>query len=415
MDASSKRKPFLYLTLALVASLYALWFQVGLCKQFATPSVEFHAELSDPGWSIFYNVYIPTDQGDKGKTNALRIIQEQLEQIGGSYAASIPFKPVTIFYNTIGDSVDHDVLDQWTTDNMRLIHMNHYTEGFEDVTLTKLHDFCQANPSSKVVYMHTKGSYHNHGRTNENWRFSLTQAALHRDCLHPPNATCNLCGLQFFPVWGTFIAGNMWAADCSYVQQLLPPLEYQGRIAQVAETLENYRKRGLLQTKLFDANQEDKLCQGRYAMECWVGSHPRVMPCDLSSQVLLSFWSNHDRRSRLKEDTNLFHFAMAPRRGVHAPWFAMDQGTKRKILWSSTNRVREYYFLAGNLLRWLTLYDEVPPRSSWAWEWFPDGKYWQHQAARYGGRVVEVVTERFRKRAMKRKEESQQAEVSRDS
>ena len=66
------------------------------------------------------------------------------------------------------------------------------------------------------------GTYHNTSH-NEVWRKPLFEAAIHKDCIDPPDKSCNVCGLQFFPTWAHFMPGNFWTAQCSYINKLLPP------------------------------------------------------------------------------------------------------------------------------------------------------------------------------------------------
>jgi len=58
-------------------------------------------------------------------------------------------------------------------------------------------------------------------------------------------------------------------------------------------------------------------------------------------------------------------------------------------------RVREFLFLVGNLLKWYMLYDDAPSASSWVWTFFPDGFLWSSGVAKYGRRVVEAVASRY--------------------
>jgi hypothetical protein len=100
-----------------------------------------------PPFVIFYNVYIPMDQGEQGVRKSLDIITEQVGQVGSSYAASFPGKPVTIFYNTIGkkDVVHQQHMSHICADhnNVLCIHLQHYEEGFELLTLQRVYDYCQ--------------------------------------------------------------------------------------------------------------------------------------------------------------------------------------------------------------------------------------------------------------------------------
>jgi hypothetical protein len=220
---------------------------------------------------MFYNIFISPHNGTEGIERAMAVVFEQLAIIRLSFAAeeaqqqqqqqlltsdhgagerrnqssSEPSSqhqqlPYTLYYNTIGmdDVFGHtnsrsenatstmsELMRNWCEGNIippetdvaleepppiACVHINHYETAFEEVTLQSLYDYCHVHPSHSVVYLHSKGSYQQHGTLNQAWRPHLTTAATHRDCIHPPvmhdqdgHATveCNVCGLQFYPLW----------------------------------------------------------------------------------------------------------------------------------------------------------------------------------------------------------------------
>jgi hypothetical protein len=129
-----------------------------------------------PPWAVFYNVYIPPNQGKKGVDNALRIIKEQVHQINLSYAArrhlsdqsrdanangtfhvhrrshnqtQLPTtdsgKKLRFFYNTIGlddvlrsDNGTVQTMQNLCRPDLDCIHMQHYPSAFEEVTLVRV-------------------------------------------------------------------------------------------------------------------------------------------------------------------------------------------------------------------------------------------------------------------------------------
>ena len=190
-----------------------------------------------PPFSIFYNLYVPSNQGESGVRNALAIVKEQMDQIGQSHAASYPEKPVRLYYNTIGQQ-EHQFNHTLMRDTMckpnhiQCIHMQHYAAAFEEHTLERLSEYCHAQPTAidqqqqqqhRVVYMHNKGSFHSWNGENQRWRRAMTAAVTLRDCLDPPDSKCTVCGLLFFGAWALIMPGNFWAADCAYIQKLPPP------------------------------------------------------------------------------------------------------------------------------------------------------------------------------------------------
>jgi hypothetical protein len=150
--------------------------------------------------------------------------------------------------------------------------MQQYESAFEQVTLQRLHDFCHHitdNKSFRVVYLHNKGSLNDRDGQNQIWRRHMTAAVTSQDCLEPPDDACNVCGLQFWPQWSTFIPGNMWTAKCSYVKQLLPPNQFESHMQELAEQTRHRNETGQLTIRMFPAN-EDQLGLGRFATEHWI-------------------------------------------------------------------------------------------------------------------------------------------------
>jgi hypothetical protein len=334
-----------------------------------------------PPFAIFYNVFVPTDQGEEGVSNALRILREQLSQVGESYATSLKTQP-TLFYNTIGkrdgiQTIDMQILCD--DNNLTCTHMEHYDEGFEQVTLQKVHDFCSIHEDHRVIYLHNKGAYHN-GASSGRWRRRMTRAATSQDCLAPPNNTCNLCGWVYYPFWASFMPGNIWTAQCSYIHQLLPPKEFEQKQRNLVKEVMILRLLGTLSSRMFTRSDiigkssMDLYGLNRFSDEHWVGSHPAVVPCDVAGDVDLGLlWST--------EHQPHVNFSMAPRGAVDAKWLDSRPRRTQSILGNEEERIREYYFLGGRLFLWLGLYQQVPPESSWVWKWFPDGARWRNTIA----------------------------------
>jgi hypothetical protein len=212
-----------------------------------------------PPFAIFYNVYIPKEQtssnhnkntaitrqhqldddeenrraNSKRQRRVRRIFMEQMKTVGASYANSIKsqdgsshHKPVTVYYNTIGDatalnaSFVHSICTEQY--NFTCRHLQHYDAAFEDVTLQRLYEFChivhhdddngedasddeqeKVNTDLRVVYMHNKGSFNKARYQNDNRRI-FTQTVTSRACLQPSyhqqHQDCNVCGHLFQPV-----------------------------------------------------------------------------------------------------------------------------------------------------------------------------------------------------------------------
>jgi hypothetical protein len=104
----------------------------------------------------------------------------------------------------------------------------------------------------------------------------------------------------------------------------------------------------------------------------WVGSHPSLVPCDLTEDVF-DDWTWNDRKE------SDFSWGMIPR---------------------PTQISHQHNKLLGNLFKWYHLYNEAPDNDSWAWRSFPDGAQWKAAVAKFGNRTVEVTLETERKKRM---------------
>ena len=140
----------------------------------------------------------------------------------------------------------------------------HYTNGHESLTLHSLWEYCKSHDdnNTKVVYLHSKGSYHD-TKPNAKLRAFLTEGALSKECSNLPD-TCNVCSSRMSPLPHPHTSGNMWLARCDYVAKLVDP---------------NAKEEGKLHKNFNYPNHRKGF--GRYFFEHWIHSHPSVMPCDL--------------------------------------------------------------------------------------------------------------------------------------
>jgi len=177
--------------------------------------------------------------------NAMKVVTEQFDQIAASYAASASVSQLIMYIVTIGQSPNEPRLQQLcAARNLHCQHVQHYDRAFEEVTLHHLYQHCQNSSISNkddnnlVVYFHSKGSYHDNP-TNKHWRKHLLNATTISElCLdRPRHDNCNVCGLQFYPLWTQLFPGNFFTAKCSYIRQLVPPLELEQRLDRVSAVI----------------------------------------------------------------------------------------------------------------------------------------------------------------------------------
>jgi hypothetical protein len=435
----------------------------------AVEEEEVDDDVDDPPFVIFYNIWIAR-MGEKYKTT-LRIVEEQLHQVGTSYAATaaggnnnnnVTTTTTLLYYQTIGRQ--KTITPQFMKPlcqkyGLHCIHLGHAIQGFEEITLQALHDFCQATtststtvtttssnkkwgggeyasfpPSTKVIYLHTKGAFHDRrDGSNDRWRRHLTLAATSQHCLsNRPHhhdqqqivttatktssttndkSACNVCGLQFYPVWTPFIIGNMWSASCSYISKLVPPKQFAQRMNDLVQyNLTALQNRSLMHVNLY---KEEPWFFGleRYAAELWVGTHADLHPCDVSVTADNEYWTSANSDKNInKQDAILgeFVWSMAPRSyysenttstsssaasnnssNLDAPWLRLDLEQRDLVLSNKTLRMREFFLLPGLILKWHILYnDTYPPPSSWVWDFYPDGAEWRERLAKYGAAAV---------------------------
>ena len=143
----------------------------------------------DPVTPVFYNLYTAKKEDVPRVTS---IAEEQFALLRPGHK---------VFVRSIGVPV---YLGNVTT-------VRHDAEGSEMETLGLLWRHCRSHADDKVVYIHSKGSFHDRRGLNGKLRRFLTRGALSKECLELP-ATCNVCSSRLSPVPHPRAPGNMWLA-----------------------------------------------------------------------------------------------------------------------------------------------------------------------------------------------------------
>jgi len=297
----------------------------------------------------------------------------------------------TVYYTTIGSETMQPTIQQACVEfGLQCHHLAHHGPRLRGETLRHVHEFCQANaPSQRVIFLSNLVPAHVTVQNLERLLRHLTMAATSEQCqqsLNNPN-TCNVCGLAFYTMPAFLWPGNMFATSCGYVNQLLPPVQFEERMREfIAKTMIAYIFTKL-QFHVLDLNIE-RLGLDGYSMDHWVGSHPDLRPCDVSNQPL-AFWSTQDRGG---SDFQVSSTGARPKDGTPfgSPTFRL-----MKVREDESLRIREFHFLPGNLLKWYTLYNKAPPESSWVWSYFPDGERWLNGVKQHGSRAIDIVTDAY--------------------
>lgn len=206
--------------------------------------------------------------------------------------------------------------------------------------------------------MHPKGSYHpEYGRQTEFRQYS-TAGALSDECLSMPTA-CNVCSSRMNPLPTPHLAGNMFAARCTYVAKLMDPHPDVFREAMSEWSRATAREYPVCN----DRNHPGCMGRNRYSSEHWILSHPGVLPCDLDANVDYIRGPPHDEQLSAAVEFikgEKFDLQPAPRFDFsvfsdHERW--MPCGTCGQNV---SQRLTEYNFL----------YQTQPPQTWWGWKFF---------------------------------------------
>ena len=287
---------------------------------------------------------------------AYSILSQQIEQIGNLTSKQVEKgrKTIMLYFNTIGRKGSYDFVERECSawNHLKCIHLKHYSEGFEMVTLNSLWHYCQTNPTHTVTYVHPKGSFHP-SEGNNLWRVQLTAGAFNDQCIDPPDHRCNVCGTGFQSAWGPLFLGNMWTAKCSYVKELIDPFHVEEKYVAAFEA-----KPSVL-TASFYRYGAFSIPTGRYQAEVFVGTHPSIMPCGI----------HYDKK------TNHSFWSMMPLDNFPANIGSSSINWRRVV--NGGGHRTEWFLLPGLLWRSSYIYDSYPPTDSWVWSYFPDGKIWK--------------------------------------
>ena len=179
--------------------------------------------------AIFYNVFFKDNDTARG----IRIVKEQLH----ARAVSPTLSSKMLYYSHIGDTNVPFPLCK------PCVRLNLSRTGNEVMTLQALHRYCGTNPNSRVIYIHSKGTY-THTSKNEKLRKILTTGAFSHSCTHMP-AGCNVCMAKFNAIPFHASPGNMFVAECSYVNLLIAPRQYARTREKMMKELHSLSPSGL--------------------------------------------------------------------------------------------------------------------------------------------------------------------------
>ncbi|KAL7565551.1 hypothetical protein ACA910_003826 [Epithemia clementina (nom. ined.)] len=391
--------------------------------------------------AIFYHTYANPNKEAPSKNNVnvggaksvltkeetMSIVAEQMNEIGQASNAAAADYHWELRYASVGEEgvINHTWIDRFCQEyeNLSCEHLGHEREGHEEVTLQHLHDYCIDHPNHLVAYVHTKGTFHAH-KDNDKWRQFLTKAALKDSCFRAlddddtgKQQQCNVCGLQFYPIWITMFPGNFFAARCDYVKRLLPVTKHASKMSQIIDSVNAGRKEPNKKnsknnnnyTKIWNTRvyrwQNDVLGSGRWSREAWIGSHPSLKPCDMAGNITQLFLA-------VPSDVGMEQI----RQGIVQPaprvpptkgdWYRRNLKRLEQVIAEHAHeahdargdnnpndhgccaRPHEYFLLPGQLYRYYKLYQQFPSSDSWVWQWYPEGMQWRDKINRVLGKAT---------------------------
>ena len=231
--------------------------------------------------AIFYNVYIKPQSPHR----SMDLVKEQLNQIRNATG----HKSTQIYYNMIGSPL---FTKKTLCSNCQ--QLGYYERAQEVVTLQEMYDYCQKHPSDLVTYLHNKGSFHPSAGANVTRRLS-TRGVLSEECQSLAVEKCNLCSASFSTFPHSHVPGNIFTAECRYISQLVPPVNYEQRRRDICTFIHSQVNSTRRNTKIFcpPANASHLETHigygfGRYAMERWIAGHPSLISCIV--------FTNHTKR-----------------------------------------------------------------------------------------------------------------------
>jgi len=242
---------------------------------------------------VFYNLYTKSVEDIP---RVQKLMEQQLITLGPSHTK--------VYVRSVGAPINITKVSTLGGDSIEVQVLRHDDEGWEFEALGLLWDYCREHDSEKVIYLHSKGSFHT-TLQNEKLRQVLTEGATSDECRNLPS-TCNICSSRMSPIPHVHTSGNMWLARCDYIVKLKNPRLFENAMDSIYDDVKDTY---LIKNDINNLGKKlhpSCLGQGRFAAEHWVHSHPDVMPCDLSpSKAYIWGYSNIPRISEWLQELDL--------------------------------------------------------------------------------------------------------------
>ena len=234
--------------------------------------------------AAFYHIGVDIEN----EKNHIEIIDEQINFMNSSGLLS---RVEHVYYGVVSNQYKRKLSSQpnFTFDpslyGKKFVNIGNWASAysFETKTLSKLHGFCIANPSSKVMYFHTKGVFHKR-KSNEKMRQMLNVFILNTACMDALEEGYDICGLRLSPVPFVHYSGNFWWANCRYISKLVDPILMQvGSVLHTSvldRVLLYYKRQPYYNNKNSVIRIRNNHGLHRFFSEAWVGSAPYVTGAD---------------------------------------------------------------------------------------------------------------------------------------
>jgi hypothetical protein len=298
--------------------------------------------------TVFYHVFQKDDS--EGEQLSGSIVKEQMDVIKSSAAFRAGLTLNYVFIGPSGSKVP-ELIDCPTCHKLE-----HKQTGDEVITLQHLFHHCKQNPSDRVLYMHSKGSFHKKPQNDDLRRF-LTKGAWSDACQNMPKE-CSACGSRFSPLPHQHYPGNMWVARCEYVSRLIEPSNMAAAMNKVTMLSGGTKASGVPTSGDPSYRPEEVsawLGLGRFATEHWLPSHPSHAPCDVYEGADY-IWAYDGVPTTWTPKLYVF-----PRPDVPLSHFCMHQGGPDQNL----TKVKTW-----RLFEWQNLYSGSPTQSGPLWGYY---------------------------------------------
>ncbi len=245
--------------------------------------------VNSPHTALFFNIYIPS--GEK-QSRALEITRSQMDYINAS-----TLNITRVLCNVITET---ESSVPGCDDMANCFVLKRVESGAETLTLLDVYNYCLNYVSATVIYIHNKGSYHDMPENTHLREMHMKAQVRTSMCLKSvASGICDVCSARFSPLPHFHTGGNMWTAHCSYVKNLISPIDFEGRMNDTMDSLKKNQT-------LFDEMFADKFFVNffigleRFSSEHWIHSHPNVVPCDVLPNNFAFVWGYDN----IPEDSN---------------------------------------------------------------------------------------------------------------